>query len=105
METFNELKDLVENLHYQVQKQKVQYDLNDDMIDMPIVDIINGLNKLPFCFTLQSCYGHFFYNGQKDTHNLDPLPEKEFIAKAEYRIAYVAFCIKNSSSRRWMFDA
>lgn len=105
METFTELKDLVENPHYQVQKQKVLYDLNDDMIDLPIVDLINGFNKLPFCFTLQSCYGHFVYSGQKDTHNLDPLPVKEIIAKVEYRIAYVALCIENSASGRGLFEA
>lgn len=105
METFTELKELVENPHYQAQKQKVLFDLNDDMIDMPIVNLINGFNKLPYCFTLQSCYGHFVYNGQRDTHNLDPLPEKEIIAKVEYRIAYVAFCIENNASGKGLFEA
>ena len=71
-------------------------DLTDDMIDMPIINLINGFNKLPYCFTLQSCYGHFVYNGQKDSHNLEPLPVKDTIAKVEYRIAYIAFCIENS---------
>jgi len=104
LETFTELKGLAENPHYQVQKRKIQYDLNDGMIDMPIVDLINGFNKLPYCFTLQSCYGHFVYNDQKDTHNLDPLPAKEIIAKVEYRIAYIAFCIENSASGRGLFE-
>jgi len=105
LETFTELKGLAENPHYHVQKSKILYDLNDDMIDMPIVDLINGFNKLSYCFTLQSCYGHFVYNGQKDTHNLDPLPAKEIIAQVEYRIAYVAFCIENSASGRGLFEA
>jgi hypothetical protein len=105
LETFIELQDVVENPHYQEQKHKILYDLNDDMIDMPIVDLINGFNKLPYCFTLQSCYGHFIYNGQKDAQHLDPLPEKEIIAKIEYRIAYVAFCIENSASGRGLFEA
>ncbi len=105
METFTELKDLAENPHYQVQKRKILSDLNDDMIDTPIVDLINGFNKLPYCFTLQSCYGHFVYNGQKDTHNLDPLPAKEIIAQVEYRIAYIALCIENSASGRGLFEA
>lgn len=105
METFTELKEFVENPHYQVQKQKILYDLNDDKIDMPIVDLINGFNKLPYCFTLQSCYGHFVYNGQKDIHNLDPLPEKKINAKIQYRIAYIAFCIENSASGRGLFEA
>lgn len=104
METFTELKALVENPHYQVQKQKSFSNLNDDMIDAPIVELINGFNKLPNCFTLQSCYGHFVYNGQKDTHNLDPLPAKGIIAQVEYRIAYIAFCIENSASGRRLFE-
>jgi len=105
VETFTELKKFVENPHYQVQKQKILYDLNDDMIDKPIVNLINGFNKLPYCFTLQSCYGHFVYNGKKDTQNLDPLPAKVIIARVEYRIAYVTFCIENSASGRGLFEA
>ena len=105
METFTELKALVENPHYQVQKQKILFDLNDGMIDIPIVNLIKGFNKLPYCFTLQSCYGHFVYNSKKKTHNLDPLPSKEMIAKVEYRIAYVAFCIENSASGKGLFEA
>ncbi|MDY6857665.1 MAG: hypothetical protein SWO11_23795 [Thermodesulfobacteriota bacterium] len=105
METFTELKDFAKNLHYQVQKRKILSDLNDEMIDRPIVDLINGLNKLPYCFTLQSCYGHFVYNDQKDAYNLDPLPAKEIIAQVKYRIAYIAFCIENSASGKRLFEA
>ena len=105
METFTELKELVENPHYQAQKHKILCDFTDNMIDAPIIDLINGFNSLPYCFTLQSCYGHFVYNGQKDTHNLDPLPAKDIIAKVEYRIAYIAFCIENSASGRDLFEA
>ena len=74
------------------------------MIDKPIIDLINGYNKLPYCFTLQSCYGHFVYNGQKDLHNLESLPAKEILGKIEYRIAYIAFCIENSVAGRRLFD-
>jgi len=105
LETFIELKALVENPHYQIQKQKILSALTDDMIDMPIIDLINGLNKLPYCFTLQSCYGHFVHSRQDDSHNLDPLPEKKIIAKVEYRIAYIAFCIENSHMGKELFDS
>ncbi|MCK4549670.1 MAG: hypothetical protein KAU49_05860 [Candidatus Krumholzibacteria bacterium] len=70
------------------------------MIDAPIVDLINNFNRLPHCFTLQSCYGHFVYNGQSDHHNLDPLPITDTISRVEYRIAYICFCIENSSAGR-----
>jgi hypothetical protein len=105
LETFTELKELAENPHYQVQKQKTLFDLTDDMIDMPIRDLIKGFNELPYCFTLQSCYGHFVYNGQKETHNLEPLPIKDSIAKVEYRIAYIAFCIENSLLGKKLFES
>jgi hypothetical protein len=104
LKTFTELKEFAENPHYQVQKQKILNDLTDNMIDMPIIDLINRYNKLPYCFTLQSCYGHFVYNGQKDLHNLDPLPVTGAIDKIEYRIAYIAFCIENSAAGRGLFE-
>ena len=104
LETYTELKELTENPHYQVQRQESQRNLTDDMIDAPIVQISNGFNKLSYCFTLQSCYGHFVYNGQKDPDNLEPLPIKDSIAKVEYRIAYIAFCIENCASGRDLLE-
>lgn len=77
METFTELKALVENPHYQVQRQKSLVGLHDGMIDKPIIALIKALNKLPYCFTLQCCYGHFIYSGQNDPHNLESLPLSE----------------------------
>ena len=54
METFIELKELVENSHYRVQRRKALCKLTDDMIDVPIIRLIKGFNRLPYCFTLQS---------------------------------------------------
>jgi len=105
LETFIEPKELVENPYYKDQKQKSLAGLNNDMIDVPIIKLINAFNKLPHCFTLQSCYGHFLYNGQMDPHNLDPLPAAKTIARVEYKIAYIAFCIENSESGRNFFKA
>lgn len=105
LKTFTELKEFVENPYYQAEKQKILAALTDDMIDMPIIDLINGFNQLPYCFTLQSCYGHFVYNGQKDLHNLEPLPVIGAIDKIEYRIAYIAFCIESSAAGRELFEA
>ena len=105
METFTELKELAENPHYQVQRQKSLGDLTDDMVDVPIIDLINIFNKLPYCFTLQSCYGHFVITDQKDSHYFEPLPIKSTIAKVEYRIAYIAFCIENSRLGIELFES
>lgn len=100
METFSELRELVENPQFQVQKQKNLSGLANDMIDIPIVELINRFNKLPFCFTLQSCYGHFVYEGENNPKNLEALPALDDIAFVKYRIAYIAFCIDNSTSGR-----
>jgi len=105
LETYTDLKELEENPHYHIQKQKILCDLTNDMIDFPIIDLINGFNDLPYCFTQQSCYGHFVYNGQEDTRDFEPLPIKDTIAKVEYRIAYIAFCIENSLLGRELFES
>ena len=66
------------------------------MIDSPIIEVINGLNQIPYCFTLQCCYGHFIHDGQADVHGIDPLPVSDKIAQVTYRIAYIALCVENS---------
>ncbi len=105
METFTEPKEIAENPNYQRQRQKNLRNLTDDMIEVPIIEIVKGFNKLPHCFTLQCCYGHFVYNGQNNPHNLEPLLIKTSIAKVEYRIAYIAFCIENSLLGRELLES
>ncbi|MFC1555270.1 hypothetical protein ACFL7D_11610 [candidate division KSB1 bacterium] len=100
METYTEPKELVENPQYSVYRQKSLDSLTDDKIDAPIVEIIHGFNRLPYCFTMQCCYGHFVYDGQNEKHNLEPLPDTAIEGEIEYRIAYIAFCIENSDSGR-----
>jgi hypothetical protein len=104
LETYAEPKELVQNPRYQAERQKVLGSLSDGMIDEPIIEIVNGFNRLPYCYTLQSCFGHFVYNGQDDRHDLESLPLTDTIARVEYRIAYVAFCIENSASGRRLLE-
>ena len=75
------------------------------MIDAPIVEIIRAFNKRDDCFSLQSCYGHFLYEGQDNTENLESIPETNTITKVEYRIAYLAFCIDNCESGRLFMES
>jgi len=105
LETFAEPKELVENLHYHEQRQEALSNLSDDIIDAPIIELINTINKLPYCFTIQSCYGHFIYDGQEDPHNFKSLPAVNTIARVEYKIAYIAFCIENSYPGRSLLEA
>ena len=104
MQTFSKPNKLVSNPGFEKQKRKTLAELSDGMIDAPIVNIIRGFNNLPYCFTLQCCYGHFVYDGHWDSHNLDPLPESEQIYRVEYRIAYIAYCIDNSEAGRALLD-
>lgn len=95
----------MENPHYHAQKQKALLDLTDDMIDIPIISLIERFNKLPYCFTLQSCYGHFRNNNQKDSHNIETLLARDINPQIEYRIAYITFCIENSLLGKELFKS
>lgn len=103
METFTELKDFVDNPHYHRQRQKSLSSLDINSIDAPIVEIINAFSKLPYCFTLQSCYGHFLHDNQKDPTNIEPLLISDSITRVRYRIAYIALCIQNNDLGRTLF--
>jgi len=94
METFTEFKPLVDHSLYQVQREKSLRRLDINTIDTPIIEIINSFAKLPFCFTLQSCYGHFVHKKQKNPKNVEPLPGSDDISNVVYRIAYIALCIQ-----------
>jgi len=104
LETYTEFKDLIDNPGYHEQRRKSLRGLDIDTIDAPIVEIIRDIVKLPYCFTLQSCYGHFLYAGRKDTRNMEPLPVSVNIKRVEYRIAYIAVCIQNSDTGKALLN-
>jgi hypothetical protein len=105
LETFTEPKQLVENPHFSKQREKSLADLKHAVIDKPMVEIVDRLNKIPYCFTMQSCYGHFLYSGQDDPDNLNIRPVWSSIVGVEYRIAYLAFCVENSDSGKRLLEA
>lgn len=96
METYVEVKGFVHNSHFLEQRQNAINGLSLEAIDEPIVEIIAEFAKLPYCFTLQSCYGHFLHGDQTNTKNLEPLPNQYKNTSVEYRIAYIALCIQNN---------
>lgn len=104
METFTGLKDFVDNPHYLEQRQKSLRSLDMSTIDVPIVEIIDNFAKLSYCFPLQSCFGHFLYNNQKDEKNCEPLPDSGDIACVEYRIAYLVLCFQDSDEGRQLVN-
>ncbi|MGD2149558.1 MAG: hypothetical protein PVJ20_03695 [Desulfobacterales bacterium] len=104
METFTDLKDFVDNPYFHDQRKKCVSNLDIESIDPPIVELISGLAKLDYCFTLQSCYGHFLHNNQKNPYNIEPLPVSNSISNVEYKIAYIALCLENSKQGRFLFQ-
>ena len=104
METITEFKPLVKNPFFLQQREKSLNQLDINTIDAPIKEIIKAFSNLPYCFTLQSCYGHFLYDNQKNPNNIEPLPELDKISQVEYRIAYIALCIWNNQQGRMLLQ-
>ena len=97
MKTFTKLKAFVDDPHYYEKREESLCKLQISTIDAPIVEIIKDFAKLTYCFTLQSCYGHFIHKGQENPKNVEPLSLSDFdkTSSIEYRIAYLALCIQN----------
>jgi len=104
LETFTDLKDFVDDPYFHDQRKNYLSRLDIESIDTPIVDLIRGFTKLDYCFTLQSCYGHFLHKSQKNPYNFEPLPVAKSISDVEYKIAYIALCIENSKKGRFIFQ-
>ena len=104
METFTEPRDFVDNPHYLQQRQASLATLDTDTIDGPIVDIVKSFQDLSYCFTLQSCYGHFMHVGKQDRNNTERLHIADGSAVVTYRIAYIAFCIENSPEGKGLLE-
>ena len=104
METFTEPRKFVENAGYASDREHVMSAFEPHSIDAPIRDVISGFAKLPQCFTLQSCCGHFVWAGQPGPDNLSVLPAQD-VGSVRYRIAYVALCIENSAAGACLREA
>jgi len=104
LETFTQTKEFVDDPSYNERRLEFLSKLDIKTIDAPIVELIRGLAQLPYCFTLQSCYGHFLHGDQKDSNNIEPLPVSDSTAMIHYRIAYVALCIQDNDMGRAIFD-
>jgi hypothetical protein len=78
--------------------------LESNGIDKPLLTLIRKCADIPYCFTLQCCYGHFVHEPRKNKYTLDHISLfHEVIGSIEYRIAYLALCIENNESGRNLF--
>ncbi len=104
MDTFEPPRDLVESPHFARERALAIDALASVSIEAPIEGLIRKMATLPYCFTLQSCFGHFIHSEQAQSDNLEPLPPYD-IGTVRYRIAYVAICIEHSTRGRLLLDA
>jgi len=99
LETFTEARPLVENPRFEQDRRVAMAELDLGSIDTPIVDVVSAMDGLPYCFTLQSCCGHFVCATGQEPRTLDPVPVG-YTGLVRYRIAYVGLCVENSPAGR-----
>jgi len=104
METFAQPRQLVDNPRFDSDRKRALKKLLLNDVDAPIRGIVEGFARLPCCFTLQSCFGHFVHAEESAADNLEPLPAHD-IGPVTYRIAYVALCLQTSSSGERLLSA
>ena len=95
---------MVANPQYVRQRRVALESLDLESIDTPIADLIADFARLPHCFTLQSCYGHFIHAPHQAPSTLDRIPAGH-AGPVRYRIAYVALCIANDPSGRSLLES
>jgi hypothetical protein len=103
VETFAKPRLFVDHPQFPGDRELVLADIVSDNIDAPLRPLINGFSRLPFCFTLQCCFGHFLYEGEEGRENLQPLPAHD-VGPVTYRIAYLALCLENSRDGRKLYS-
>lgn len=97
METFARPREFVENPRFRQDRECTLANLALQDIDSPIRKLVADLSALPYCFTIQSCYGHFVCSTQPAPDNLEPTPAAD-AGPVRYRIAYIALCLENSAT-------
>lgn len=76
-------------------------EISKNAIDEPMIDIVERFAHMEYCYTLQSCYGHFMAEHCVDDRNTRRVAEIEPKGDTlHYRIAYIALCVRNSAEGR-----
>ncbi len=98
MDTFTPARDFINDSLFSKRRNRSLKYLDINAIDQPIKDIISMLRHVPYCFTLQCCWGHFVHDGQTDPRGLETLASYSENTTITYRIAYLAICIKHNDA-------
>jgi len=104
METYTKARPFVDNPDFDVQRMAALVGLGQADLDEPLRPLVAQLNQLPYLFTLQCCYGHFVQPGEPDRHTLEPPPARGRV-ELEYRIAYLALCLRDDDQGRAFLEA
>ena len=103
METFTEPRPMVRNARYAEERRAALEALDLSAVEAPVVDVVEAFARLPHCYTLQCCYGHFITRPGQDDHSLTPIPEGH-AGSVRYRVAYVALCVEDDVRGRAFLD-
>lgn len=95
METFTSPKELVENDVFETERAKALARMDLSTIDYQIRGIIEAFKNMPYCFTLQSCYGHIIKQNPGSGHEKRIDPDPTSPAAGLYQIAYLALVLEN----------
>ncbi len=101
METFAGPKRFVNNPEYDKNRFTAVNTLQNliacGRIDPPLVELLELFARVPHCYTIQSCFGHFVHEREPDEHTLARLaPYQGIVHTLHYRIAYIAFVLEKS---------
>lgn len=102
LETFTKTKVLITNPDFTRQRINALKSIDYTGIDYPIQELIKKISAIEYCFTMQSCYGHFLYKGQTNFRNTEEIPITSTIHRVDYRIAYLAICIRNCTEGKYL---
>lgn len=108
METFRAAMPFVDHPAYTSAREEALSGLQDEiakgLVDPPVLPLLADFVKIPHCFTLQCCYGHFVHEKQPSDHNLARLaPYAGTVRSVRYRIAYLALCIEDTEPGHELF--
>jgi hypothetical protein len=108
VETFVEARQLVKDPSFEEHRRRALAELDvaltSNAIDVAITDMIRRFSRVPYCFTIQSCHGHFVSN--ESGAEIDPSSEAErgSVSSIRYRIAYIALCVQDSAEGRSLLE-
>lgn len=109
VETYTEARPLVSHFSYDSDRMRalegLRAEISKGSIDEPTMDIVEQFARIPYCYTLQSCYGHFMVEPSREDRNTKRVVDIGGAGTIlHYRIAYVAFCIQNSARGRTLLE-